>query len=868
MRGAVTIFFLFFLFTISNAYGTRRELDKEWRFKKSEDATFEPANVPGTVHTDLMELGIIPDPFIEVNEKDVQWVDKEDWVYETSFNLTNDEFRNTNINLIFEGLDTYADVFLNDSLILKADNMFRSWTVPVKHIVKEKNNLLSLYFHSPVKTDLPKYETLPYHLYAGNDQSENGGLGEKKLSVFARKAGYHYGWDWGPRLVTSGIWRPVYLESWSEVKINDFYISTDSIKDNAALMKAQIEILADRNGEFNIDISADNVPLVNDNVNLKEGSNLITIPFVISNPKLWWSNGLGEPYIYDFDIRLKSENRTLAKESKKTGVRKFELVREKDKDGTSFYFKLNGKPIFAKGSNYIPQDSFLPRVTEERYRKTIESAKDANMNMLRVWGGGIYEDDKFYELCDSLGIIVWQDFMFACSLYPGDENFLENVKLEAIDNIKRLRHHPSIALWCGNNEILEAWQYWGFREDYEEEGTDKEIWNNYTRLFNELLPEIVEEYSPGLSYWASSPSDGENESRNPMNGDSHIWNVWGWNEPIDRYNELPGRFISEYGFQSFPAMKTINTFAPDTTTHKIDSEVMMAHQRVGNIGNARLMNYILDNYHQPADFNSFVKLSQMLQADAMKTAIEAHRRIKPLCMGSLMWQLDDCWPVVSWSTIDYYGNWKAAHYQAKRSFDDINISGLIHNDSVEINVVSDHPEAMRGSLSIETYQLTGTKLGEIKKQLEVIPDSVSHLVLPLDLLGVNTNNKDFIVGLKFEDSTGKDYSNTILSTYPKMLNFEKPEIKLEVEHENDNYLVKIMSDKFAKGFNLELPFDEYFFHDNFFDLLPGKEYSVELATPHSLEEILENITYSSYIDLIRPSDYIDLIQSSDLDSLN
>lgn len=853
MKRHKTILFILFLCTVPFVFGTRREIKNEWYFKKSGDTFFNPANVPGTVHTDLMELGIIPDPFVGINEKDVQWIDKEDWIYETSFDLSKEELGNRNINLIFEGLDTYADIYLNDSLVLKADNMFRNWTVPVKNIIKEKNNLLSIYFHSPIKIDVPKYDALPYHLYAGNDQSENGGLGDKKISVFARKAGYQYGWDWGPRMVTSGIWRPVYLESWSDVKIEDIYVYTDSITDNIAYMQAELEIKADREGAYKIEISSDKVPLAVENVNLNSDSNKIIIPFVIHEPKLWWSTGLGDPFLYDLNFSLKSNDNIIAEETKKTGIRKIELIREKDKDGTSFYFSLNGKPVFAKGSNYIPQDSFLPRVNEERYRKTIEATKNANMNMLRVWGGGIYENDRFYELCDSLGIMVWQDFMFACSLYPGDDNFMKNVESEAEENIKRLRNHPSIALWCGNNEILEAWQYWGFREDYEDEGSDREIWNNYTRLFNELLPEVVAQYSRDISYWASSPSDGENESRNPMNGDSHIWNVWGWNEPIERYNELPGRFISEYGFQSFPELKTLYTFAPDSTTHKIDSEVMMAHQRAGNTGNARLMNYILENYHRPKDFKAFVKMTQMLQADAMKTAIEAHRKLKPLCMGSLMWQLDDCWPVVSWSTIDYYGNWKAAHYQAKRSFDEICVSGIIKNDSIEIYLVSDYPDLSEGKLSIETYGLEGKKLGEWIKQLELNPDSVSKIVLPLDHLGLKSVNKDFVVDLKFEDAVGIEFCNTVLSDFPKNLNFIKPEIDITVECVDKNYLVKIRSDRFVKGFNMTLPFDEFFFEDNYFDLIPDREYVVGLITPSSLKEVSENLTYSSYIDLIQSS---------------
>lgn len=469
------------LTSISSAAAITEQLINDgWKFRQARTVEWHDATVPGTVHTDLMANGIIPDPFISQNERAVQWVDKEDWIYETSFDLDSELARQDNINIVFYGLDTYADVYVNDSLILKADNMFRQWEVPVKSLLKPRGNKMSVYFHSPIKVDMPKFESLPFQYDACNDQSQNGGIFDKRVSVFARKAGYHYGWDWGPRLVTSGIWRPAYLKGWSGPVIEDVYITTKNLRKNNASMKAIVEISSDNDySEMSLTIS-DNESgrqFANSNITLKKGLNEISVSFDVKNPKLWWCNGLGEPNLYDIKISLsEGNNKVIDDRNIVTGIRKIEVVREEDKDGRSFYFRLNGHPVFAKGANYIPCDNFLPRVTSEIYHRTVKDAADANMNMLRVWGGGIYENDEFYNQCDSLGIMVWQDFMFACSLYPSEGEFLDNIKEEAAYNVKRLRNHPSISLWCGNNECLEAWYNWGLKNRYEKQGYADIIW--------------------------------------------------------------------------------------------------------------------------------------------------------------------------------------------------------------------------------------------------------------------------------------------------------------------------------------------------------------------------------------------------------
>ena len=830
----------------------KRELNEGWNFRGAREHQMLPAKVPGTVHTDLLNHGIIPDPFIGQNERQVQWVDKEDWIYETTFDLNDDETSRDHVNLVFEGLDTYADVYLNDSLLISTDNMFLGWEVPVKSLLKEKGNNLKVYFHSPIKHDLPKYDSIPYHYYAGNDHSEDGGMFDKKVSIFARKAQYQYGWDWGPRLITSGIWRPVYLESYSGPVIEDLYFRTLSIKGKTAKMAVDIEISSDetiKNCAISISDKNDGKQFLTKNVNIAKGDNKIFLEFTVNNPKLWWSNGLGKAHLYNFNVELKQKGKLLADASQKTGIRTIELVREEDSDGKSFFFKLNGVPVFAKGANYIPQDNFVPRVDDDKYKKLLEDAKSANMNMLRVWGGGIYENDRFYELADSLGLMVWQDFMFACSLYPGDDGFLNNVKEEAKQNVKRLRHHPSISLWCGNNEILEAWQYWGLRKGYREAGVEDKLWNEYASLFHELLPEVVEEYAPGAYYVASSPAADLTESRDSKRGDVHMWNVWVWDQPIEVYDSLSGRFISEYGFQSYPDYSTILKYAPDLADHSVDSNVIRWHQKAGPISFDRMQRYLDENYPQHKDFKSLVYQSQLLQGDAVKKGIEAHRRQKPYNMGSLYWQLNDCWPVMSWSSIDYFGNWKPLHYYAGKAFDDILVSPVAQGDSVAIYLVSDRLSKVKGDLSWTTFTTAGKTVTQDSQKIEIIPNGVTKIYVPKTQMLAGTSPNEAVVSLVLK--TGNDeYGNVFLFVKPKDLMLQKPQLKLDVVEDN-GIKVRVNSSNYVKGLHLMLPGEGYFFEDNYFDLIPGLTYELSLQTDRSLKDIKDNISWESLFETIK-----------------
>lgn len=817
----------------------RQNIDKGWTFKQERGNNWYPATVPGVVHTDLMANKIIEDPFFRLNERGVQWVDKEDWVYKTTLNLSDELFAKDNIELYFKGLDTYADVYLNDSCILKANNMFREWRIDVKGLIKKDNNELRIYFHSPIKVDIPKFDALHYPIEAGNDQSQNGGIFNKQVSVFARKAGYHYGWDWGPRLVTSGIWRPVLVEGWDNARISNVHYVQEQVSAKRANIKVRAEVIADKAGEALVSISASG--LKNNwtkKTNLSKGVNIVETDIAVNNPKLWWSNGLGEPHLYAFTTALSFNGEKVDSRTENIGIRELKVINEKDQYGHTFYFRLNGVNVFAKGANYIPQDNFLPRLTFANYEKTILDAVNANMNMLRIWGGGIYEDDMFFDLCDKYGILVWQDFAFACSTYPMNPDMLENIRHEAKDNIIRLRNHPSLAIWCGNNEIHTAWFNWGWMPKYKKLGVLDELRKDYKDLFHGVLAEAVAEYDPTAFYWPSSPYGGDPDAKaesgtanwNP-NGDGHYWGVWHAKDSIANYNKIRARFFSEYGFQSFPEYQSVLKYAPEERDHDIFSEVMMAHQRGGSHANGLIEWYLLNEYRKPKDFPNFLYMGQLLQGDAIKTAIEAHRRDMPYCMGTLFWQHNDCWPVASWSSRDYFGRWKAQHYFAKKAFDNILVSPIAENGVLNVYIVSDHLKAIKGNLDIRIMDLRGNVVSE-KRVKVTVPANTSKVQFSEkveNLLGDKKAN-EVVVCAKFTTDNGQVVKNNYFLTRYKDIDFPKANINLQSVAIENGYEVTVNSDVYARGVFLSIDGIDNFFSDNYFDVIPGEPVKISVTT--------------------------------------
>ena len=799
-----------------------KNLHEGWKFRQARLTNWYPATVPGVVHTDLLQNKIIEDPFFRLNERGLQWIDKEDWVYETCFTLAADMMRKENMELVFEGLDTYADVYLNDECILKANNMFRRWSIPVRQYIREENNILKVYFHSPVKIDVPKWDALPYQYPASNDQSENGGLFNKKISIFARKAGYHYGWDWGPRLVTSGIWRPVYIRAWSDLRINDVFIEQKEVGAGRAVIAGHVELDADKDMDgvlVTITDEATGRVLGEWQADLKRGTNRVTVDFVLHKPKLWWSNGLGEPFLYRFRTDIIAGGELLDSKTERVGIRSLKVVHQPDKDGHTFYIELNGRPVFAKGANYIPLDNFLPRVTPENYKRTILDAAGVNMNMLRVWGGGIYENDVFYDLCDEHGIMIWQDFMFACSMYPAEGALLDNIHQEAVDNVKRLRNHACIALWCGNNECQDAWLGWGWKREIERQNKEyaDKIWAQYRQQYHVTLPGVVREYAPGTFYWPSSPFAFEGEMSGTTDGDRHYWSVWHGKAPISDYDSEKSRFFSEYGFQSFPEFESVKRYAPYPEDWDIRSEVMMSHQRGGDHANGLIETYLLNEYKKPRDFRAFLYMNHVLQGDAIKTAIESHRRQMPYNMGTLFWQHNDCWPVASWASRDYYGRWKAQHYYVRKAYDDILISPVVEGDDLKVYAVSDRLENTSGRLQLQVCQFDGTVVHHWGKSVGISGnDSRVCFSAPLAKLLEGANRGTVYVRVDYTDKSGRVYHNNYCLGKQKDMDYPKVDLQTEVRSIEGGYEVTVSADKFARAVCLSVADNESVYSDNYF----------------------------------------------------
>ena len=854
-------------------------LNTGWTFRQQRLCNWHPATVPGTVHTDLMAIGQLDDPFFGLNERAVQWVDKEDWLYDLHFTVSQAQQQRARRELTFYGLDTYADVYLNDSLILQSDNMFRTYRVDISGLTKtgDRANLLRVHLKSPIREDLPKWQQFPHQYHASSDQSENGGVLDRQLSPFNRKAGYHYGWDWGPRIVTLGIWRPVVFTSWDDCIIRDVFVEQQEVTRKRAVIRHHVSIEAERETVATISVtdSASQRCLARQQVTLHRGINEVVLPYTIRNPKLWWTNGLGEPnlYVLRTNVELKSglhSSLSTLHSSLKVGLRSLRLHREPDDDGKgeAFYFTLNGEKVFMKGANYIPCDIFLPRVTDSVYRRTIADAVAVNMNMLRVWGGGIYEDDRFYELCDENGILVWQDFMFACAMYPSSGAFLENCRQEAIDNVRRLRNHPCIALWCGNNEVLDAWFNWGWKRRSERQGDEvaERLWQEYQALFLKTLPEVVSAYAPQTSYQSTSPYADERGTRDATRGDYHYWEVWHERKPISEYNRFRARFFSEYGMQSFPELASIRRFAPDPKDWDITSDVMMAHQRGGAHANTLIENYLQTDYGRPQGFDTLLYVGQLMQGDAMKTAVEAHRRDKGYCWGSLVWQINDCWPVASWSTRDYYGRWKAAHYMLRPAMADILVSPIVKEDSaLHIYIVNDRLMPVSGTLAIDLWtsklQVSGSRSQISSSKVKVAANSSTDVwqqpvTRLLSEVGVAAD--EAIVHVEFvpDGEKGTEYANNYFFVAPQNLKLQAPHLDIlhakscSISNLKASALTfELSTNTFTRGIFLSLDGDpDHHFSDNYFDLLPGEQRNVTVTTSLSevdLKHRLRVMTYSS-----------------------
>ena len=818
-------------------------LHSDWTFCQVGDTLWSDAKVPGTIHQDLINHNRIPNPFYGMNEEAVQWVENEDWMYRTSFVVTEEQLNRDAAVLELDGLDTYADVFLNGALILRSDNMFVGHKVSVKSVLRKGENRLLIRFRSAVKEALPQWETNGFDYPADNDHSS------KRVSIYTRKAPYSYGWDWGIRLATCGIWRPVRLVFSDVARIEDYYVRQASVSASKADVDNRLEITNVTSQPVSALLkvayhySANDTKEVQKQIELRPGENTVSLPVMIDNPHLWMPNGWGEPSLYKFTASVSVDGVEVASQERQVGLRSIRVVMEDDEHGKSFYFEVNGHPMFAKGANFIPDDALLPNVTPERYKRILEDVKAANMNMLRVWGGGIYEDDKFYDEADRNGILIWQDFLFACTTYPHDPLFLKRVEAEAEYNIKRLRGHASLAMWCGNNEIYEGVRYWGWKNKYTAEAF-AEMNRGYDVLFRQLLPDMVKRFDSDRFYMHGSPYEanwGRPESWKIA--DSHNWGTWYGRKPFESFDSEIPRFMSEYGFQAFPEMKTIRTFAEEKD-FELESPVMNAHQKA-TIGNALIKQTMSLYYKVPAKFEDLVYVGLVLQGHGMRHGIEAHRRNRPYCMGSLFWQLNDSWPVVSWSSIDYYGNWKAMQYQSQRAFAPVLINAIKEGDDLCVYLISDELQDRDDvRLTVELMDFDGKSHGKWTQNGKLTANtSMLFLKKRVDEFLSKQDAATSFLRFTLKAKNGAALADEVFYfAYPKDQKLPEARIETSVKKRGEAIEMTLKTDKLARDIFIEVPVQGVRFSDNFFDLLPGQRKKITITSPEGYS--LKDFTFT------------------------
>ncbi|MGD1844162.1 MAG: glycoside hydrolase family 2 protein [Salibacteraceae bacterium] len=665
------------------AFGTNSQkqmLNEGWQCRQANSTKWWSATVPGSVQQDLIHQGLLGDPRVGDQETEGEWVAQSDWEFRKSFALANLP-QGEMVTFRFPGLDTYAEVYLNDSLLFSANNMFRAWQVTWPRNQLRAENQLRIYFHSPIKKGLEAQQALGYPLPASND------AGAQKVSSFVRKAPYQFGWDWAPRVVTCGIWKTPYIEVWDQYRFESFRILQTDLTETKAVgqliftIAAKAPKTATLNGAFGDQTWQKEVQL-------QPGLHEYALPFELVNPKWWWPNGWGNPHLYACTARVEAEKHVEEKR-KRFGFRTVELRQSKDAIGTAFEFWVNGQPLFVKGANYVPQNIFPAAEATTQSQTLLLQAHAAHFNMLRLWGGGHYESEQFYSLCDSLGLLVWQDFMFACSMYPWDESYLANVAAEAEEQVGRLVSHPCLALWCGNNEVNVAWLNWGWQKQFEySRAQQKEIYKGYQALFEKCLPNAVAAMAPGTPYIHSSPLSNWGKDENFNHHNMHYWGVWHGTDNFDGMERYVPRFMSEYGFQSFPAPSAYTGELEEVYLNKLDP--LVQYRQKSYKTTFELERHLEQHYPNSRDYATFAYLSQLNQRLAMDMAIRAQRKDRTRCSGTLYWQFNDVWAATTWSTIDEAGNWKAAHYRVIESYQPLSIVPEKGKSDWQFHLANDH----------------------------------------------------------------------------------------------------------------------------------------------------------------------------------
>jgi len=818
-----------------------------------EAASWRAASVPGSVHTDLLAAQVIPDPYAGAPEAGLQWIGLADWEYQARFDVDAQTLARAHAELVFEGLDTFAEVSLNDRPLLRADNSHRTWRARVEGQLRPSGNLLRIVFRSPIATLLPGVQAMP-HKIAGNYPSPYGDEPrDAMVGNFVRKPGYHFGWDWGPRYVTAGVWRPVRLESWNAQRITDVAVQTRALDAARADLRVAVEVeaAAARNARVQVDLLDPEgrvAATVEQPAALRAGVQVVSVPVALAKPRRWWPVGQGEQARYTVRARVDAGTPEAVERSLRTGLRTVELRREEDgKGGQGFAFVINGVPIFAKGANVIPFDMFPARVDPARIRRELTAARDANMNMLRNWGGGYYEDDAFFDIADELGLLVWQDFMFGGGMQPGyDPAFRANVVAEARDNVRRLRGHPSLVLWCGNNEEETAWKDWGHGRDLKaaDPAFAARVWQGYVDLFGHELRQVVGEEGLGVPYWSSSPSnDLDTVANDSTRGDKHYWQVWGNPAlPVQAYLRETPRFMSEYGLQAWPVLRTLDGIIP-AADREVDSATVRAHQKfMAGEGNQRLLQYIEREFGTPRDFAGFVYLSQVMQAEGIALAALHHRASRPYTMGSLYWQLNDVWPGASWSSIDYAGRWKALHFHAKRFFADHAVAALRDEGVTRVSLLNDRQQPLRAQWRLRVMDVDGRQVST--QQHAVTVPALSALDVgrftDAQLLGTADPTRTVAV-VELRDGPRVLSRQVVYFAAARDMQLPKVQVDSRWVQDGDDTVLELRSAQLARGVWIEFDGRDATLDDNAIDLVPGEPVRIKVradADPETLRRTL------------------------------
>jgi beta-mannosidase len=813
-----------------------------WEFRDATArTTWRPAVVPGCVHTDLRRLGLIPDPFWGDNESGLQWIEERDWEYRAVFLVPPDMLEDEVVDLVADGLDTVATVFLNDREVARVENMFTAYRWDVKRFLRPGKNELRLLFGSAmdyVRTYRKEHQP----------REINDPVGR---CTVIRKQQCQFGWDWGPRLVTAGIWRDIRLEGWTGNRVDSMRVTQQHRANGEVVLRLAPELARpDSTATCEWRLTLDEIPVA-----AGCGAEII-----VDDPQLWWPNGQGAPTLYRLEVEVTgSDGGAVGNWTRRIGLRTIALDRHADEWGESFQFVVNGRPVFCKGANWIPAHSFVAGLARDDYARDLRSAAQANMNMIRVWGGGIYESEDFYDLCDELGLMVWQDFMFACTLYPADAAFIASSRAEAEHQLRRLRHRACLALWCGNNEV--------FGCNGHELRPDPRKYAEYEALFHRMLPAAVAAQDGVTPYWPSSPWRGgtdDSHAAGTQRGDTHYWDVWHGRHPVKDYEKYAFRFCSEFGMQSFSSPETQATFCPPEDGN-VFGPTMNNHQK-NRFGNQVILDYVSRHYRFPKDQDALLFLSQLNQAYCMQTGVEHYRRNMPRCMGALYWQLNDCWPVASWSSIEFTGRWRALHHIARRFFAPALVCAHVPGEEqtiinnyrrssvaeVHLHTVYDGPETATGVLRWDLFHLDDRVLLRGRKRVALRGgESVRQKTLDLGKL-IGKHGRDNLHLRIALDVGGRCVSeDTVFLTPPRFLQLRKAGTKVAFRLESPKRgTATFTSTVFQHRFAFELAGIGHSTSDNFFELYPGERKTVQLefTRAQTLKKLQAAVGYRSLVD--------------------